>query len=644
MKAIWVVLFVGAAFAQQAPVGDVYESGGGGAQTPVAAFIKLRAVAEEVVNSPGSDYQPGPNGNFPQPSAVEAQWDQAMGTSGNQLTQAQRQQLIPCAAHLRHAIDEAERGYLISISQPNNPAAQQAAQNDFAAAQSAMSLCSGVNANQPLGSQQPNPGSNPGATGANPVQTSNGGQPTSPATGQQPSPGASNTPPVTQPTTSQPKPGFNPGGSQRPPNTGGASANGSGTQPTTSQQPNPGSNPGGSQRPPITGGTSANGSGTQPTTTQQPNPASNPGGSQRPPITGGASANAPNTQPTTTQQPNPASNPGGSQRPPITGGASTNGPTLTPQDLAKMHKLAAEMNDLAHQPSTGNPAVEFAKGLADWAGQTLTYLAQKPGVPLQQAAQAIANYLTNDNAANHRVLRAAAEKAVQQFEQNPARFLGQNAPNFIPWTALSKIKALSQIAKVESAATRLEAAAQAERSLATTFEEAMQDAPIGAQAAANPRFSFNACLQTALAKAQLLKERFPLGTGGVRVQGVYPLGPGGITPRPNMGLNFPQTIRKLQPYGENFAPRIPGSFNPEQLDQIWKGVPINVDGPDEIRKLLGREGPGSQGVVITFTKRMGHAFNAFNDGVVQFADDTNYGRNPLGHAPQVVSWFFFPLY
>ena len=111
-----------------------------------------------------------------------------------------------------------------------------------------------------------------------------------------------------------------------------------------------------------------------------------------------------------------------------------------------------------------------------------------------------------------------------------------------------------------------------------------------------------------------------------------------------MGLNFPQTIRKLQPYGENFAPRIPGSFNPEQLDQIWKGVPINVDGPDEIRKLLGREGPGSQGVVITFTKRMGHAFNAFNDGVVQFADDTNYGRNPLGHAPQVVSWFFFPLY
>jgi hypothetical protein len=611
MKAIWVVLFVGAAFAQQAPVGDVYESGGGGAQTPVAAFIKLRAVAEEVVNSPGSDYQPGPNGNFPQPSAVEAQWDQAMGTSGNQLTQAQRQQLIPCAAHLRHAIDEAERGYLISISQPNNPAAQQAAQNDFAAAQSAMSLCSGVNANQPLGSQQPNPGSNPGATGANPVQTSNGGQPTSPATGQQPSPGASNTPPVTQPTTSQPKPGFNPGGSQRPP---------------------------------ITGGASANGSGTQPTTTQQPNPASNPGGSQRPPITGGASANAPNTQPTTTQQPNPASNPGGSQRPPITGGASTNGPTLTPQDLAKMHKLAAEMNDLAHQPSTGNPAVEFAKGLADWAGQTLTYLAQKPGVPLQQAAQAIANYLTNDNAANHRVLRAAAEKAVQQFEQNPARFLGQNAPNFIPWTALSKIKALSQIAKVESAATRLEAAAQAERSLATTFEEAMQDAPIGAQAAANPRFSFNACLQTALAKAQLLKERFPLGTGGVRVQGVYPLGPGGITPRPNMGLNFPQTIRKLQPYGENFAPRIPGSFNPEQLDQIWKGVPINVDGPDEIRKLLGREGPGSQGVVITFTKRMGHAFNAFNDGVVQFADDTNYGRNPLGHAPQVVSWFFFPLY
>jgi hypothetical protein len=61
-----------------------------------------------------------------------------------------------------------------------------------------------------------------------------------------------------------------------------------------------------------------------------------------------------------------------------------------------------------------------------------------------------------------------------------------------------KAKALSQIAKVESAAARLEAAAQAEQSLATTFEEAMKDAPIGAQAHSNPRFAFNSCLQTAL--------------------------------------------------------------------------------------------------------------------------------------------------
>ena len=61
----------------------------------------------------------------------------------------------------------------------------------------------------------------------------------------------------------------------------------------------------------------------------------------------------------------------------------------------------------------------------------LEFLAQPPGVPLQQnvqavmqAGQAIVQYLVNDNAQNHAMLYKAAQKAVEAFKRDPARTFG----------------------------------------------------------------------------------------------------------------------------------------------------------------------------------------------------------------------------
>jgi hypothetical protein len=61
----------------------------------------------------------------------------------------------------------------------------------------------------------------------------------------------------------------------------------------------------------------------------------------------------------------------------------------------------------------------------------------------------------NNNAANHAMLRAQAQQAVQQFQRNPARFLGQLAPNLVP---LPKAQALAQMERLEAGATRALAA------------------------------------------------------------------------------------------------------------------------------------------------------------------------------------------
>jgi len=127
------------AYAQQ-PVGDVFESGSAGAETPAQAVQTLYKIAATITNDPSSGYDPKTT-SWPEADAVWQQWDNSIALNGNALTQQQRSGLVPCAAHLGTAIDSAERGYRIQISQQGNPAAQATVQQLYGTARSEFKQC-----------------------------------------------------------------------------------------------------------------------------------------------------------------------------------------------------------------------------------------------------------------------------------------------------------------------------------------------------------------------------------------------------------------------------------------------------------------------------------------------------------------------
>jgi hypothetical protein len=197
-----------------APVGDIYESG---APQPVEqAFQKLYEITAQITADPSSFYVQGQvdKSQWPAVDQAQAQWDTAMGQAGTALTQDQRNNIIPCAAHLNNAIGDMERGYLIHITQESNPPAQATAtalygegQNEFAkclatgvatdAGDTPGTTSGSTPGTPPLGSPgTPQSGTPPSNTGSKPIlkgritnepdQPSNG-EPNQPS-GNQPSP------------------------------------------------------------------------------------------------------------------------------------------------------------------------------------------------------------------------------------------------------------------------------------------------------------------------------------------------------------------------------------------------------------------------------------------------------------------------
>jgi hypothetical protein len=235
-----VLSFACFAYAQQ-PVGDVYESGTS-AETPAQAVQNLYKIAATITNDPSSGYD-AKTDHWPQADAAWAQWDNSIGLNGNALTQQQRNGLVPCAANLGAAINSAEEGYRIQISQTGNAPAQASAQQDYARARTEFAQCdladalNGSNGSPATGGT--NPGSESGGTSGGgsgapsvPIQggvstgsdgtpgTTDGGGPGTPQTpGTQPVPAAG-----TQSTPAQP-PGSK--GVTRTP----ATPTGGGTQP-----------------------------------------------------------------------------------------------------------------------------------------------------------------------------------------------------------------------------------------------------------------------------------------------------------------------------------------------------------------------------------------------------------------------------
>ncbi|HEY0929187.1 MAG TPA: hypothetical protein VGE27_04660 [Gemmatimonas sp.] len=335
--------------------------------------------------------------------------------------------------------------------------------------------------------------------------------------------------------------------------------------------------------------------------------------------------------------------------------AEAESPILATDESARVFKLGAEMNVIADELQTttsGNPGAEFLGGLADWAGETLQFLSQRPGVPLQQMAQSLVDYLTNDNTDNHRQLRASAEQALREFQANPARFIGKNLPNALPTGGLNRAGALRQINAVEKAAERVRRVATARRQAKGSMERTMrQNRAYGAGTPPQPCFASNACFPGAMAEADLFKASGGVGDG-IGVRGVYPdVRPGGFGD--DMAHTPEKIFERLEPRGTGYAPRRAGTFNPEQLEMIWRGQPVPMGSMADINRLLEREGIGSQGLVFVeyrpetvpgMTDVRGHVFNAQNhNGTIRHVDHTEPGRRAVLKESQINRVFFFPM-
>jgi hypothetical protein len=136
------------------------------------AFQKLYEITAEITANPGSLYVQGQvdKSQWPEVDQAQAQWDNAMLQAGTALTQDQRNNIVPCVAHLNAAISDMERGYVIHITQESNAPAQSTAQLLYGEGQKEFAQClaSGVTSDD---------GSTPGTTGEGTPGTAGDGTP-----------------------------------------------------------------------------------------------------------------------------------------------------------------------------------------------------------------------------------------------------------------------------------------------------------------------------------------------------------------------------------------------------------------------------------------------------------------------------------
>jgi hypothetical protein len=274
----------------------------------------------------------------------------------------------------------------------------------------------------------------------------------------------------------------------------------------------------------------------------------------------------------------------------LRGMVSENEPELTldKAHLDEVHQLSARIDAAAR--GLGAAASEFLGGVLDWAKATLDFLAQKPGEPLNQIAQGIVSYLTNDNAANHAMLRGQAEEAVRQFQQNPARFTGQLVPNLLP---LPRAQALAQLARVEAAGSRALAVAANQQRFASAYNRILASAErrgpgaVGISTPGDACFAQNACFPTAMAQDLLWRSEQPYVIQGAQAV---------LTN--DLRTTAEQAFAALRQHNApGFAPRKPGLFTPPELDTIWQGIPLEAD-LDRMTGWLRANGEGSQAIVL----------------------------------------------
>jgi hypothetical protein len=114
------------------------------AQPPARALANLYEVTKSIINDPSGEAEEHPGGSptFPYPEAIKLQWDASMVAYGKKLTPQERDQFVPCAAHLNTAIADMEKGYTTEDTQPkSNTGAQADAQKSYAAGKTEFAQC-----------------------------------------------------------------------------------------------------------------------------------------------------------------------------------------------------------------------------------------------------------------------------------------------------------------------------------------------------------------------------------------------------------------------------------------------------------------------------------------------------------------------
>ncbi len=169
----------------------------------------------------------------------------------------------------------------------------------------------------------------------------------------------------------------------------------------------------------------------------------------------------PQSQPQAQPQPQPQPQPQSAQRPPEPrtddpeGGCDVAQAPLDVRDqlmdLARqLDRNATELQNAALQASN-----RFLQGMNDVVQQQLLFLAQRPGEPAGQIVQSVVAYLTNDRNENHAKLLADAQKAVEEFANDPAYAAGKAVSNFLIGRAQGTLsERLPGGAKVCTAASR----------------------------------------------------------------------------------------------------------------------------------------------------------------------------------------------
>ncbi len=134
----------------------------------------------------------------------------------------------------------------------------------------------------------------------------------------------------------------------------------------------------------------------------------------------------------------------------------SNDPPVQP-DARRLAPLDTALDEILADAAANASAAtdQFFTGMTQAVEDNIEYLMQDPGVPVQQIAAAVEEYLTNDNADNHVQLRRAAEEAVHDFLENPARFIGYQVGN----TAVGEAPGVAM--RAGSAAARAARAARA---------------------------------------------------------------------------------------------------------------------------------------------------------------------------------------